>query len=70
MKSHEQEMEHAFAVQKYAETLSLVAISVLIHVHTLYRSEGKSCGICMEVVLCKASLSDRRFGILSKPVCN
>jgi E3 ubiquitin-protein ligase makorin len=29
------------------------------------KSEGKTCGICMEVVLCKVSLSDRRFGILS-----
>ena len=36
----------------------------------LYRSEGKSCGICMEVVLSKVSLSDRRFGILSKTLYN
>jgi E3 ubiquitin-protein ligase makorin len=31
----------------------------------IQKSEGKTCGICMEVVLCKISLSDRRFGILS-----
>ena len=60
-------MEHAFAIQKYAE---------FIHVSTSShrggfgcRSEGKLCGICMEAVLCKVSLSDRRFGILSKSRC-
>lgn len=31
-----------------------------------YRSEGKVCGICMEVVLEKPVRSNRRFGILCK----
>ena len=30
------------------------------------RSEGKVCGICMEVVVAKPSLSERRFAILCK----
>jgi len=31
-----------------------------------HRSEGKQCAICMEVVLDKPKVSDRRFGILSE----
>ena len=42
-------------------------LSAVMQCLTFHRSEGKTCGICMEVVLCKVSLSDRRFGILSKP---
>ena len=31
-----------------------------------YRSEGVTCGICLEVVKSKANPSEQRFGILSE----
>jgi E3 ubiquitin-protein ligase makorin len=42
------------------------------HTFAMKRSQGVQCSICLDVVLDKLNLSDRRFGILSEckhPFC-
>ena len=55
---------HTFEVQLGG----LVAMVMLTSLLSECRSEGKTCGVCMEQVMAKLMRSERRFGIMCKRI--
>lgn len=64
LERHEREMERAFQVQEYVCCVQEYVHVCYVQEYVRYRSEGKQCAICMEVVTSKPILSERRFAIL------
>ena len=46
----------------------MVAMVMLTSLLSVCRSEGKTCGVCMEQVMAKLMRSERRFGIMCKRI--